>query len=56
MHEVSWTVPDRLEQLRHHGQHGERTGTVEVRPAWPVIGAFGGAVVALGRLLAVPVG
>ena len=56
VHVVSWTVPDRLEQLRRRGLHGERTGTVEVRPAWPVIGAFLGAVVALVLLLAVPAG
>ena len=30
VHVVSWTVPDRLEQLRRRGLHGERTGTVEV--------------------------
>jgi len=53
---VSWTVPDRLEQLRRRGLHRERSGTVEVRPAWPVIAAFLGAVVALALLLAVPAG
>jgi hypothetical protein len=56
VHVVSWTVPDRLEQLRRRGLHGERTGTVEVRPAWPVIAAFVGAVMALVLLLAVPAG
>jgi hypothetical protein len=54
VHVVSWTVPDRLEQLRRRGLHGERTGTIEVRPAWAVIAAFLGAVVALVLLLAVP--
>jgi len=60
----SWAVtgskaslfPDRLEQLRRRGLHGERTGTVEVRPAWPVIAAFGVTVVALVLLLAIPAG
>ena len=56
VHVVSWTVPDRLEQLRRRGLHGERSGTVEVRPAWAVIAAFLGAVVALVLLLAVPAG
>ena len=56
VHVVGWTVPDRLEQLRRRGLHGERTGTVEIRPAWPVIAAFLGAVVALVLLLAVPTG
>jgi len=56
VHVVSWTVPDRLEQLRRRGLHGERTGTVEVRPAWAVIAAFLGDVVALVLLLAVPTG
>jgi hypothetical protein len=56
VHVVSWTVPDRLEQLRRRGLHGERSGTVEVRPAWPVIAAFLGAVVALVLLLAIPAG
>jgi hypothetical protein len=55
-HEISWTVPDRLEQLRRRGQHGERTGAVEVRPAWPVIVALGVTVVALALLLAIPAG
>ena len=56
VHVVSWTVPDRLEQLRRRGLHGERIGTVEVRPAWAVIVAFLGDVVALVLLLAVPAG
>jgi hypothetical protein len=56
VHVVSWTVPDRLEQLRRRGLHGERSGTVEVRPAWSVIAAFLGAVVALVLLLAIPAG
>ena len=54
---VSWTVPDRLEQLRRRGLHGERTGTVEVRPAWAVIAAFlGWRSPALVLLLAIPAG
>ena len=56
VHVVSWTVPDRLEQLRRRALHGERTGTVEIRPAWAVIAAFLGAVVALALLLAIPAG
>ncbi len=56
VHVVSWTIPDRLEQLRRRGLHGERSGAVEVRPAWPVIVAFLGAVVALVLLLAIPAG
>jgi hypothetical protein len=56
VHVVSGTVPDRLEQLRRRGLHGDRSGTIEVRPAWPVIAAFLGAVVALVLLLAVPAG
>jgi hypothetical protein len=56
VHVVSWTVPDRLEQMRRRGLHGERSGTVEVRPAWAVIAAFLGDVVALVLLLAVPAG
>lgn len=55
-HEISWSIPDRLEQLRRRGQHGERTGTVEVKPAWPVIVAMGVTVVALALLLAIPAG
>lgn len=54
--QISWTVPDRLEQLRRRGLHGERTGSVEVRPAWAVIAALGVTVVALALLLAVPAG
>lgn len=56
VHEISWTVPDRLEQLRRRGLHGERTGTVETRPAWPVIAALGISVLALVVVLAVPAG
>ena len=55
-HEMPWTVPDRLEQLRRRGLDGERTGEIEVRPAWPVIGALAVTVVALAALLAVPAG
>ncbi len=55
-HEISWTVPDRLEQLRRRGLHGERTGTVELRPAWSVIAAFGLSVVVLVVVLVVPAG
>jgi hypothetical protein len=55
-HEVTWSVPDRLEQLRRRSQQGEHTGTVEVRPAWPVIVALGVTVVALALLLAIPAG
>jgi hypothetical protein len=53
-HEISGSIPDRLEQLRRRGQHGEPTGTVEVRPAWPVIVPLGVTVGALVLLLAVP--
>jgi len=56
VHEITWTVPERLEQLRRRGLHGERTGTVEVRPAWPVIASFAVVVVALAVLLAAPAG
>jgi hypothetical protein len=55
-HEISWSIPDRLEQLRRRGQHGEHTGTVEVRPAWPVIVALGASALALAVLLAIPAG
>jgi hypothetical protein len=55
-HEISWSIPDRLEQLRRQGQHGEDTGTVEVRPAWPVLVALGVSVAALVLLLAIPAG
>jgi hypothetical protein len=51
-----WTVPDRLDQLRRRGLQGEPSGTVEVRPAWPVIAAFGVTVAALVLLLAIPAG
>jgi hypothetical protein len=54
--EVGWTVRDLLEQLRRRGASGERTGTVEVRPAWPVIAAFGLTVLVLVVLLAIPAG
>jgi hypothetical protein len=53
-HEIGWTVPDRLEQLRRRGLHGERSGEVEVRTAWPVVGAFALALVALLVAVVVP--
>jgi hypothetical protein len=51
-----WAVPDRLEQLRRLGLQGEPTGAVEVRPAWPVIAAFGVTLAAVVLLLAIPAG
>jgi hypothetical protein len=53
-HEISWTVPDRLEQLRRRGLHGERSGDVEVRTAWPVVIAFAVATAALVAAVVVP--
>jgi hypothetical protein len=53
---AGWSVRDVLEQLRRRGSRGQRTGAVEVRPAWPVIAAFLGATAALVLLLAVPAG
>jgi len=52
-HELTWTVPDRLEQLRRRGLHGERTGDVEVRTAWPLLAVLGLTVAVLVVLLAV---
>ena len=51
-----WTVPSRLEQLRRRGMDGERSGEVDVRPAWPVISALVVTAVALAVSLAVPAG
>jgi hypothetical protein len=55
VHEVTWSVPERLEQLRRRGLHGERSGGVEVRTAWPVVAAFAVTVVALTLAVVVPV-
>lgn len=51
-----WTVPERLEALHRRGLEGQRTGTVEVRPTWPVIAAFGVTFAVLVLLLVIPVG
>jgi len=53
-HAVTWTVPDRLEQLRRRGLHGERTGGVEVRTAWPLLAALGLTAAVLVVLLVLP--
>jgi hypothetical protein len=53
-HQVTWNVPDRLEQLRRRGLHGERTGGVEVRTVWPLLAVLGLTVAVLVVLLAVP--
>ena len=53
-HQVTWTVSDRLEQLRRRGLHGERTGTVEVRTAWPLLAALGLTIAVLVVSLVLP--
>ena len=53
-HAATWTVPDRLEQLRRRGLHGERTGGVEVRTAWPLLAALGLIAAVLVVLLVLP--